>query len=388
MNTQFISKLVAFVRKSQSLLWIALIGIGIVIKVMLLPFEKGDYLCFLDPWMDFIKSHGYFSALKYKFYNYTPTYIYFLIFATKIGINPVFTVKIFSIFFEYVAAFFVGKIATLNYKSNLTILIALAVVPIVPSVLLNASYLSQCDSIYTAFVIGSCYFIMKRKQLLSVIYLGIAFSLKMQSVMILPFFFVLLLRGKIKWYYFIIIPLVYIISILPAWLYGRSFSELLEVYLSQASNSKDLTLNFPNLYIWINNNYYETVKNIGILITVLFTLFTGFLLSQKRFVFTFELWVKLAFLSAIVVPFILPGMHERYMYVGDVMGVLYYLVLRKNIHLPIGILLVSFYSYIRCSRYNDILPMAPAFFIYLAVIIFTCIDFISSLKNSTNEITK
>ena len=288
MENIFSFKSKSFTKKQQIAYWIALILFGAVVKVLLLPFEKGDYLCFLVPWMNFIKTHGYFSALKYNFYNYTPTYIYFLVIATKIGINPVFTVKLSSIFFEYIAAFYIGKIATIKTKSNMTMLIALAVVPIVPSVLLNAAYLSQCDSIYTAFVLGSCYYILINKQYLSVIFFGLAFMLKMQAVMILPFFFLLLLRWKIKWYYFLIIPMIYIISILPAWLFGRSFSELLSIYISQASNSKDLTLQFPNLYIWIDNVYFEVAKNIGIVATVLFTLFTGFWLSQKRFVFTLD----------------------------------------------------------------------------------------------------
>jgi len=54
--------------------------------------------------------------------------------------------------------------------------------------------------------------------------------------------------------------------------------------------------------------------------------------------------------------------------------------------LPLGVLLVSTYSYIRCSRYNDVLPMEPAFFIYLLVILFTSIDFVTGLKQETNDI--
>jgi hypothetical protein len=80
-------------------------------------------------------------------------------------------------------------------------------------------------------------------------------------------------------------------------------------------------------------------------------------------------------------------MHERYMYLGDLLGVLYFMVTKKNIHLPIGIIIVSFYSYIRCSRYNDVLPMEPAFFVYLFIIFLTTKDFISSLKIESNEIT-
>ena len=199
--------------------------------------------------------------------------------------------------------------------------------------------------------------------------------------MILPFYFFMMLRGKINWCYFLLIPFIFIISLIPAWLFGRSFSDLINVYISQTDHY--LTLNFPNLYIWISNDYYEPVKMAGVLLTVFITLISGFWFSNRKIIFSFESWVKLAFLSAIVIPFVLPGMHERYMYLGDVLGVLYFLVVRKNIQLPIGILLVSLYSYLRCSRFNDVLPMEPAFFVYLSILIFTTYDFIKCLKNES-----
>ena len=379
------------IRKKHGILsnkkpWIILIVIGITIKTIMFPVKTGDFIGFLEPWIEFIKTHGYFSSLKYGFYDYAPSYIYILVLIAKVGLNPLFLVKIVSILFEYLAAFFVGKIAFLKYKNNLAIWISMAVIPLLPSVLLNSSYLSQCDSIYAAFVMGSIYFIIQEKQFLSVLFLAIAFAFKMQTAIILPFFFVLLLRGNIRWYYFLLIPVVFILSITPAWLYGRPFVELLKVYLAQTDRFRLLTLNFPNIYIWINNSLYEPFRQGGIILTFILTLITGFWLSRKRISFTFEDWIKLAFLSSIIVPYILPGMHERYMYLGDLLGVLYYLVLRKNIQLPAGILLVSFYSYIRCSRFNDILPMSPAFIIYTFVIIFTTIDFIKSIKKVSNEI--
>jgi len=370
----------------KNLIWIVLIVISLLIKTFLLPVRTGDYIGFLQPWIGFIKSHGYFSSLHYGFYDYTPSYIYILIAITKIGLNPLYSIKIVSIVFEYLAAFFIGKIAFQKVKNNQVIWISLVVIPLLPSILLNSSYLSQCDSIYSAFVMGSIYFIFQRKQFLSVLFLAIAFAFKMQTAFILPFFFVMMLRGNIRWYYFCLIPIIFIISITPTWLYGRPFTDLIKVYIAQTDRFRFLTLNFPNLYIWISNNYYEQVKILGIILTSALTVFTGFWLRRKQIVFSFETWIRLAFLSAIVVPFILPGMHERYMYLGDILGVLYYLVIRKNIHLPIGILLVSFYSYIRCSRFNDILPMAPAFFIYSLIIILTVNDLIKNLKTESNGI--
>ena len=379
--------------KNQNFNWkfslcILLIFIGLICKILLIHIKTGDYIGFLEPWINFIKTHGYFSSLKYGFYDYAPSYIYILVIIAKTGLNPLISVKLISIIFEYLAAFIIGKIAFQKYKSNQVIWIALAVVPLLPSVVLNSSYLSQCDSIYAAFTLLSIYLILKKKQFVSVIFLGIAFAFKMQTAIILPFFYILILRGKINWYTFLLIPLVFLISIIPAWTLGRPFLELLNIYASQTNHYQLLTLNFPNLYIWISNDYYGPAKITGMILTVLVTLLSGYFLGNKKYVFTFEIWIKFAFLTAIIVPFILPGMHERYMYLGDVLGVLYFLVVRKNIHLCVGILLVSFYSYIRCSRFNNILPMDPAFVLYLTVIILTTIDFIKSLRNESDIIQK
>ncbi|MFT3751939.1 MAG: hypothetical protein QM800_03360 [Paludibacter sp.] len=364
---------------------ISLILIGLITKLFLLPIKTGDYIVFLEPWIEFIKTHGYFSSLKYNFYDYTPTYIYILILIAKTGSNPLFLIKIISILFEYAVAFFIGKIAILKTQNKTSLLASLAIVPVLPSVILNSSYLSQCDSIYATFVVASLYFILKDRQFLSTLLLGIAFAFKMQTAIILPVFFVLMLRKKINWYYFLLIPIIFIISILPTWLYGRNFSDLLEVYMLQTNRYPFLTLNFPNIYIWIDNAFYEPVKLVGIVFTTILTIVGGLAISNKKYNFSFEQWIRLAFLSSIIIPFFLPGMHERYMYLGDILGILYFLVLKRNSHLPLAIASVSFYSYIRCSRFNDILPMYPAFIIYFLVIILVVSEFIIILKNESSK---
>ena len=153
----------------------------------------------------------------------------------------------------------------------------------------------------------------------------------------------------------------------------------------QSGKYKFLTLNFPNAYIFINNAYYESVKIAGIILTTILTLLVGFILKSRKYVFDINTIIRISFLCSIVIPFILPGMHERYMFLGDILGVLYFLIIRKNILLPLGILSVSLYSYVRLSKFNDILPMYPAFLIYSLVIIFTCYDLITALKKSIND---
>lgn len=378
-------KVIRFNQSWEKAGWVLIICLGLLFKLLLFPVATGDFVGFLSPWIDFIKSNGYASSLQYDFYDYTPTYIYILIGIAKLGLNPLYSIKIVSVIFEYILAFYIGRIAQLKYKGSRIIWISLAIIPILPTVILNSSYLSQCDSIYATFVTLSFFHLLKSKYFTSVLFLAIAFSFKMQTVMLLPLYFVFMLRGKIKWYYFLLIPAFFIISIIPAWLYGRPFEELIGIYITQSDRYRLLTMNFPNIYIWIHNSFYEPAKLGGIILTIIITLLSGFWLKNKNYQFNLDLCVHFAFLSAIVVPFCLPGMHERYMYLGDIFGVLYFLVLRKKLHLPLGIILVSLYSYIRCSRYNDILPIEPAFFLYLVILILTCTDFTKTLTHKSNE---
>jgi Gpi18-like mannosyltransferase len=362
-----------------------LILMGLLLKPILFPFKTGDYRNFLLPWINFIETHGYFSALQFDFHNYMPPYIYLLVLIAKMGFNPLFSIKVASVLFEYLLAFFIGKIITLKYKNNLFVWISLAIVPLLPTVMLNSSYLSQCDSIYAAFAVGSIYFLLKKQPWTAALFLGLAFVFKLQTLLLLPFFFVMLLRKQIRFHHFLLLPAIYFLSILPVFLLGRPLDELLSIYIRQSNHYKYLTMNFPNLYIWISNHYYEAAKLAGLCVTFLVTLVAGLLLSRKNLVFTFDQWIRLAFLSAVATPFLLPGMHERYMYMGDVLGIVYLMVIRRNFYFPAGILLVSFYSYIRCSRFHDVLPQAPAFFLYLFLLAAMIWDFTGAFKKAPSE---
>jgi Gpi18-like mannosyltransferase len=368
--------------------WFVVIFLGLALKLALFPIKLGDYNIYLEPWINFIKTNGYFKSLKYDFYNYTPSYIYILVLIAKIGFNPLYSIKIVSIIFEYILAYFVGKIAFIKYRNNLVVLISLAIVPLVPSILLNGAFWGQCDSIYSAFVVGSIYYIIKNKQFLSIFLLGVAFAFKIQSAFILPFYFVLLLRNKVSWYYFLLIPSIYVISILPTWFYGRSFIDLLTIYVNQSNYYTALTIYFPNLYIWISDDYFNPVQLIGLMGTILITLFSGFYLRQRKFILTDDILIRLAFLSVIISPFILPGMHERYLYLGDVMAVLYFIIFRKNLGYSLGIISISFYAYLCCSRLKDILPLWPAFFLYIYLIVLIIKDLLMILNGKSNQLNE
>lgn len=366
-----------------------LIAMGLVIKLLMIPFipEPGDYTFFLKPWVEFIRSHGYWQAFRFEFANYSPAYLYFLLGIAKLGGEPLIPIKLLSICFEYVAAWFIGGIAYQKYRENWVRWCALAVVPLLPTVLINSSYWGQCDSIYVSFLIGSIYFALKKRSFLSILFLGISFSFKLQAVLLFPFYFVLLLKNRIKWYYFLLVPAVYLISLLPAYCAGRPLTELLSVFVAQSGHYEELSLQFPNLYMWISNDYYEPVKWGGILFTFLFALLTGGLLAKKyKTELTDDYLVRLALLSAVIFPFLLPGMHERYMYAGDLLAIVYIMYFPSKFYNALGVPLISFFSYALCSSLNELLIRylgVPVTLFYLCVIGLLVRDFyVSSLKGS------
>lgn len=374
-----------------------IIFLGLIVKFSLFRFQYVDYGFYLSVWMREIEELGLAGSLKDGSFNYTPMYIYILGLLTKIDIYSLYTVKIVSMIFEYLLAFFIGRLIFLYTKQKYAVLLALTVVPILPTVILNSSFMSQCDAIYSCFVIASLYYLFSQKKIAAMILLGIAFSFKLQTVFVLPFYFIYMLRGNIKWYYFLIVPCIYVISILPAWVSGRPFIDLLTVYVSQSSYNVELVKNVPNIYQWLP--FSDLVKYGALGIICILSIIGCIYLTKKKYVFNLELWYQLIFLGFVVYPFFLPGMLERYMYLADVWTLVVVSISFRNLFPAFGILFVSFYSYVRTlyifsfspqSIYPtrvfaifEFIPWGIVSVLYLLVVLYVLFRFIHLLKVSS-----
>lgn len=332
----------------KKFLYLALI-LGVILRLFLINYYYGDYTTYLSKWVIILKTDG-FSAFKNPFHNYTPLYIYTLWLFSKVDISSLYLIKIFSFVFDYLLAFYIGKLAYLSTKDKRHFWFAIAIIPIIPTIFLNSGLMSQCDSIYATFCIMSIYYLLTSRHLLSMICLGIAFSLKIQMFCIMPFFFVYMLRGHIKWYLFLILPLVYLISILPAWLSGASIENLLSVYIKQSESSSLMNVFFPNIYTWLGE-LLQGQMLLAVIFTASIIFIGGVILSNKKYTFSLEIWIQILFLSVILCPYLLPGMRERYMYLGDTIGILYLTIFCRQAYLVIGIIFVSFYSYVQALHF-------------------------------------
>lgn len=393
--------------KQNLLLPIVLIGlstiISLTIKLSMFDFIFGDYTEFLSKWVATIKANGYLNALSEPFYNYTPLYMYVLTLIAKLGVNPLHGIKAVSILFEYGVAFYVGRLAFMIWKNKMALWLPFVIVPLIPGVMLNSSFMAQCDAIYVMFMLGSVYYLFRKNQIAAMVFLGIAFSLKSQTSFILPFYFVYMLRGHIKWYYFLLLPVVYFLTLIPAWIVGRPIVDLLMVYVNQANDSYVLASYLPNIYLWIYQ-FLDSNKIPGMIFVAILVLIGGFILSNKKFTFTLDAWIILLFLSALVCPYFLPSMHERYIYLGDMCAILYVFVNRRNVlnwGVAVGVIFISFFSYAQCLHdqsfyiwsdypkgifsFIKIVPWKVMSIFYFGIIIYVVYDLIRTLQRDRGK---
>lgn len=346
--------------------------VAFCVRIKFLNFQSGDYVNFLSGWYDFIKLHGGFRALKYNFADYTPPYLYILTIGTYLNISKLHYIKYLTFAFELFAALFILLIVQKRYKNNKIAYVAFGCVLFIPTVIFNGVIWAQCDIIYTSFCLGSIYFIMCNKQIKSLIFYGIAISIKLQAIFIMPLFGVLLFKRRIKFMHLFIIPLTYIVLIVPSLLIGRPFKDLLLIYCHQTSEYKLMTMNAPNIYQWYVEKMgisEQSVIKYGILLGIVVV--SVIVLLSIRYIknITDDVIVELSLLFAIVAPFLLPKMHQRYFFLADVLSLLYAFYFPKRYYLAIFVPIISMFSYYP-FLFNKVLVPQPI--LALMMLIFVC----------------
>ncbi|WP_334982528.1 hypothetical protein [Nostoc sp.] len=342
---------------------------AVLIRLFCVPNKSIDYKYFLEPWYDFIASHGGFSALKYSFADYTPPYLYWILISATLlsGLPKILAIKLFAIAVDFLCAFLTYKIVRLKYPEGKIPIFAFLAVIFSPSVICNSALWGQCDVIYTTGLIACIYFLSIQKQILALVSFGIAVSFKLQAMFLAPLLLIMLLKKRISWYYLPLIPLVYVFLILPAWFAGRPILELLSVYFNQANEYKELAKNAPNLYQWIPSNFYNIVVPIGLTLTI-FTIFLfAYIVYKSRLEITQSRLIYLATISVFFMPYILPKMHDRYFYPADIFSLIFAFYFPQYSWVAIVVQMSSFFGYLGTPMYIQLFSVPLGFTLWFVV---------------------
>jgi Gpi18-like mannosyltransferase len=322
--------------------------LAMLVRASLLDFKSGDYDTYTKVWYNTIQAMG-FRALGGDFSNYNPPYLYVLYLVVRFlpHMERVAAIKVPSIIMDFVCAGFVYAIIRLRTGSRLAPLLGYMATLLAPVVILNSSFWGQADSIYTAGLLACVYFLLRKKNWLAFLSFAVAFIFKLQAVFLLPLLLILWFKKEVSWKHFLTIPVVYFIGILPAWLLGRPLVSLLGVYTSQADQYNRLTSHAPNLYAWfpIDPDLFKLIYPAGLAFGVTAILLFVLIAVKSTVKITPGLLVELAAFSAMLLPFVLPKMHQRYFFPADILLIVFAFYFPAYFYMPLVINMVSFFSY-------------------------------------------
>lgn len=327
---------------------LTLLGLLILIRGCLLYYQSGDHYYFLDPWVKALREAPGFSGLSTRLGDYNMPYLYLLFAIAKLA-NPamdLFWIKFVSMMFDVLLAYYAMKLVSLKTSRPRVLACSFLAVFAIPTVILNSAMWAQCDSIYAAFTLAAIYHAIKKNSKLAYFFLGVAFSFKMQTIFVFPLFLVFLLQENIRLKDAYVFVATIFAFLAPVLLLGMPFKDALSVYLEQANAYPQLTANAINLYQLVLSVEFRYFNLLAILLAgaaVLALLYVVFL-YRKQLTEPKE-WIHLAFLFVVIIPFLLPRMHDRYFFLADVLSLVVFLYDRKKWYLPLITIFCSYVTY-------------------------------------------
>lgn len=350
----------------------ALYGLGVLfVAWKTSAWVTSDYREFLLPWYRFILEHGRFGAFALDFSNYTPPYLYLIGLGTLLDgwASPLAIIKAISVLATLLVAWPVYQVARRCGRGPGAALLAALLFCGLPEVVLNAVAWAQCDIIYTGLLIGFALAAMRRRPAPAMLLLGLAFGVKLQTVLVGPVVLYLLLAGVLRWRDLWLVPAAYLALMMPAWAAGRPMGALLTIYLGQFDYYQFLSMNAPNPWMLVDlllPGHYALGTRLGLVLAALGGL--GLVAAFRRLgrhPTPAQLLLMLAS-SLTLLPWLLPKMHERYFFPAACFGFL--LAVARPPLWPVAVLLQAAnlitYRAFLLGRYDGtwlaVLPMTLA----------------------------
>lgn len=340
--------------------------LGILIRFELRDLVSGDMHFFLQPWYFEIQTNGGFDYLGTQVGDYNILYQTIIAALTYLPINEIYAYKlvscIFDVFLSVLCAYIVYGFA--EKEKKLAAVAAFGAFFLNPVVFSNSAWWAQCDAIYTFFGIAALYLLAKNRTMFSLIIYGISFAFKLQAIFLMPIFLLTIFcRKKWQFVYLLFIPVVMIILSIPGIIAGRSVLDVFTVYFNQTGTYKELDLNYPSVWsvpadvgyaingitgqeLVSQELLYNIFKYPAVLSAVVVLAVHMLKWMKRKAEFSAINVIRMGFLLNYTCVLFLPGMHERYGFCYEMLGLILAFTDRKAI-VPYFIMQgITMYDYI------------------------------------------
>ncbi len=288
--------------------------------ILFWPILTTDVLNDYVPWFNHVAARGVPAAFAEPFGAYTPPYLYGLaLMAPLKGLLPDPTIiKLLSM---------LGNVALGGAFWHLLNRLRMPMAPryaamllALPSVMMNAALLGQCDAMYVAPCVMALAAALDRKHRVMLAWCGIALAFKAQAVLLAPFILALLIARRVPFGQWLAAPAAFVAAMLPAWAAGWPAHDLLTIYFRQADTFHEVARNSPNIWMILDVAGLDTgALTLLAMAAAIGTLgaYVARLSATARHLST-PLLLRAATLAPLLAAGLLPRMHERYFLIADV----------------------------------------------------------------------
>lgn len=351
---------------------LAVLVAALAVRVPMLSHQTYDYRDFLAPWVQFFRDNGGFAALRQPLGDYNVPYLYFLAAFSYLPIPDLYLIKLLSLAFDLLLAFTAARLARRVTGTGYAYPLAFSLVLFLPTVALNGAYWGQCDSLYVSLTLLALADALEAHPARSAVWLGLAFSFKLQTIFLIPLWCVLWYSKRLKFRHLCLFPVSYFGAILPALLLGRPLLSILGVYFKQAGQYHDrLTLNAPSVFALVPHGAEvdaDLLAKLGIAGAFLLVLgLLAWLFFYRRRLTEGHI-LTAALILAIGVPFLLPYMHDRYFFLADVLSLVWAVGMMRRAPVPACVQVASYGGYHAYLTLRYAFPMAWGAWLMLAAL--------------------
>ena len=338
-----------------SILFLMLLSIAI--RFLFRDHISVDLRASLIPWFERFQEGGGIKALSYQIGNYNMLYQSLLALLTYLPLKPIHALKLSSTVFDYFLACTCASLLFQCIPDKKIAGYAAMTVLLSPLVFLNSAWWAECDAMISFFSIYSLKLYNDGKIPQCFAILGVAFSLKMLAIIILPIYlFLYVYDRKISLLHFAEIPIVMLLSAVPNVIAGRGLRGFVEVFTQAliANEQRVMYANYPSFWaltgsiIKDDTHYFEVMRLCAYLFTIV--VIAGLMIYwwyikveiNKRNV------IYMTFLLSYTCVLFLPSMHERYGFPYEVIGIVIMYLLPKTIIPWILLNMLSLETYLSC----------------------------------------
>lgn len=197
-----------------------------------------------------------------------------------------------------------------------------------PTVFINSAVWGQSDAFFAGMGVWFIYFLLKDKKFIAMIFIGIGLSVKLHMFFILPIVGILFLRRRFNLLYLLIPPVVVFLSFIPSYIFGAPFKMPFDLIFGVAGTYSSPNMNSGSMYAFFQNlnnrgPWRDAVKGFGVPFAFLVLIIFTYIFYEKEVEINDDSLLALGTLFSFLTPFLLPHMHERYFFMGDIFIILY-----------------------------------------------------------------